>query len=78
MTWNLNGKMVETCSCNMLCPCWFGVKELMLLDRDYCASAILFRIQNGSSDSVDLKGRDVVLALDWPGPTILDGNGTLY
>ena len=75
MTWSLNGKMVESCSCTMLCPCWFGVKELMIMDKGYCASAILFRIQNGSSDGVDLKGREVVLAFDFPGPTLLDGNG---
>jgi hypothetical protein len=33
MTWNLNGKMIESCSCNMLCPCWFGIKELMIMDN---------------------------------------------
>ena len=60
----------------MLCPCWFGVKELMIMDQGYCAGPILFRIQNGSVDGVDLKGRDVVLAVDFPGPTILDGNAT--
>lgn len=76
MTWNLNGKMVESCSCNMLCPCLFGVKELMVMDKGYCASAILFRIQSGSSDGIDLKGREVVLAYEFPGPTLLDGNGT--
>ncbi|HYY49282.1 MAG TPA: DUF1326 domain-containing protein [Nitrososphaeraceae archaeon] len=75
MTWSLNGKIVESYSCTMLCPCWFGVKELMIMDKGYCASAILFRIQNGSSDGVDLKGREVVLAFDFPGPTLLDGNG---
>jgi hypothetical protein len=76
MTWNLSGKMVENCTCNMLCPCWFGVKELMIMDQGYCAAPILFRIQNGSIDGIDLKGRDVVLAVDFPGPTILDGNAT--
>jgi hypothetical protein len=76
MTWNLSGKMVENCTCNMLCPCWFGVKELMIMDQGYCAAPILFRIQNGSIDGVDLKRRDVVLAVDFPGPTILDGNAT--
>ena len=40
-----------------------------------CRSHI-FCIQNGSIDSIDLKGRDVVLALDFPGSTILDGNAT--
>jgi hypothetical protein len=76
MTWNLSGKMVESCSCNMLCPCWFGVKELMIMDKGYCASQVLFRIQNGSNGGVDLKGRDVVIGLDFPGPTLFDGNGT--
>jgi hypothetical protein len=60
----------------MLCPCWFGVKELMVMDKGYCASQVLFRVQNGSNDGVDLKGRDVVMALDFPGPTLFDGNGT--
>ena len=46
------------------------------MDQGYCAAPILFRIQNGSVDGVDLKGRDVVLAVDFPGPTILDGNAT--
>jgi hypothetical protein len=60
----------------MLCPCWFGVKELMIMDQGYCAAPLLFRIQNGSVDGVDLKGRDVVLAVDFPGPTMFDGNAT--
>jgi hypothetical protein len=29
MAWNLTAEFTETCSCNMLCPCWYGVKELM-------------------------------------------------
>ena len=76
MAWSLTGELVETCSCNMLCPCWFGVKELMVMDQGWCASTLLFRIQQGSSDGVNLGGRTVVLALDFPGPTLLDGNGT--
>ena len=46
------------------------------MDQGYCAAPILFRIQNGNIDGVDLKRRDVVLAVDFPGPTILDGNAT--
>jgi hypothetical protein len=60
----------------MLCPCWFGVKELMIMDKGYCAGPMLFRIQNGSIDGIDVKGRDVVMAVDFPGPTIFDGNST--
>lgn len=76
MTWNLSGKLVESSTCNMLCPCWFGVKELMIMDKGYCASPLLFRIDKGNSDGVDLQGRDVVLLVDFPGPTLLHGNST--
>ena len=76
MAWSLTADFTETCSCNMLCPCWYGVKELMIMDQGYCAGALLFRVSQGSADGVDLSGRVVALAADWPGPTLLDGNGT--
>lgn len=76
MAWNLTAEFTETCSCNMLCPCWYGVKELMVMDQGWCASALLLRVQQGSADGVDLSGRTVAIALDFPGPTLYDGNGT--
>lgn len=76
MSWKLRGHMVETCSCNMLCPCWFGVKELMKMDRGYCASAFLIRVEEGTADGVDLGGRTIAMATNFPGPTLFDGNGT--
>ena len=76
MAWTLTGELVETCSCNMLCPCWYGVKELMIMDRGWCASPFLFRIQDGNADGVDLSGLNFVLAAFFPGPTLYDGNGT--
>jgi hypothetical protein len=76
MAWSLNADFTETCSCNMLCPCWYGVKELMVMDQGYCAGTLLFRIGRGSADGVDLSGRTVALVADWPGPTLFDGNGT--
>lgn len=75
MAWNLSGELVETCSCNMLCPCWYGVKELMIMDRVWCASPWLLRIQSGASDGVEIPAVDAVLAGFWPGPTLLDGGG---
>ncbi len=76
MAWKLNGQMLETCSCNVMCPCWFGVKELQIMDQGWCDSALLFRIGDGDSDGVDLSGRTVVMAMDFPGPTMVDGNAT--
>jgi hypothetical protein len=37
---------------------------------------MLFRIDKGNLDGTDLKEFDVVVAFDFPGPTLLDGNGT--
>jgi hypothetical protein len=76
MAWNIKGQMVESCSCNMLCPCWFGVKDLMVMDQGWCAGPILFRVHQGSSDGIKLDGSTLVVLLDFPGPTVFDGNGT--
>lgn len=76
MAWQLSGQLIETCSCNMFCPCWYGVKELMLMDQGWCRSALAFQIQRGTSDGVDLSGRAVAFGVNFPGPTLFDGNGT--
>ena len=76
MGWNLSGELVESCSCNVLCPCWFGVQDLMKMDRGWCDGTLLFQTEAGQADGVDLGGRTVVLVVEWPGPTLYDGNGT--
>jgi hypothetical protein len=76
MAWRLSGQLIETCSCNMFCPCWFTVQELMIMDRGWCASAIAFRVREGNSDGVNLAARTVVFGVDFPGPTLFDGNAT--
>ena len=77
MAWNVSGRFIEGCSCNVMCPCWFGVKELMVMDQGYCAINQLYLIEQGNSDGIDLSGRTVVQAAYAPGPTLLDGNLTL-
>lgn len=76
MAMNLEGALIETCSCNVLCPCWFGVQELMTMDKGWCDSALLFRIENGESNGVDLAGCNVAYVCCLPGPTLYDGDGT--
>jgi hypothetical protein len=76
MAWTLKGHMIENCSCNMFCPCWFAVQEYMVMDQGWCAGSLMFEIEKGQSDGVDLSGRTVLLLVDWPGPTLFDGNGT--
>lgn len=76
MPMSLKGELIETCSCDALCPCWFGVQELMKMDRGWCDSVFLFLIESGDSNGVDLTGCSVVLGCDLPGPTLFDGDGT--
>lgn len=76
MAWNISGQMIETCSCNLFCPCWFGVKELMVMDQGWCDNTLVFRIRQGNSEGVNLGGRTLVMAADFPGPTLFDGNAT--
>ena len=76
MSWNISGELIETCSCNMLCPCWFGQADLMLMDQGYCATSLLLRIGSGESGGVDLSGQNAVVSLHFPGPTLFDANGT--
>lgn len=76
MAWNLSGELVETCSCNMLCPCWFGQADLMLMDQGYCATSLLVRIRDGAHGDVNLSGQNAIVSLHFPGPTLFDANGT--
>jgi hypothetical protein len=76
MAWNLSGEFVETCSCNMLCPCWYGKAELMVMDQGWCATSILVRVREGDYEGTNLSGQSAVVGLFFPGPTLFDGNGT--
>jgi len=46
------------------------------MDQGWCASTWLLRVQQGHADGVNLGGRTLAIALDFPGPTLYDGNGT--
>ena len=76
MSWNINGTFVETCSCEMLCPCWYGVQDLMKMDQGWCASPLLVRIDSGTCDGVDVGGLDVIVGAFFRGPTLFDAGGT--
>jgi hypothetical protein len=72
MAWQVTGKWHELCSCNFFCPCWFGPAEP---DKGWCSGTLIFDIEQGNADGVDLGGRAVVFTCDWPGD-FWAGNGT--
>jgi hypothetical protein len=76
MAWQLRGQLIENCSCNVFCPCWFGVQEYMIMDQGWCGGLIALRIEEGDSEGLDLSGRTATLAIHFPGPTMFDGGAT--
>ena len=74
MAWTIKGEFVEACSCNMLCPCWYGVQDLMIMDQRWCASPWLLRIEEGESNGVDISGCNVALVSHWLSTQITDIN----
>lgn len=74
MAWQVSGQMLEVCNCTLLCPCWLDLS--VQPDQGWCGTAILFDIEQGNSDGVDLSGRRVVMAGNIPGP-FAGGNFTI-
>ncbi|MGH7264744.1 MAG: DUF1326 domain-containing protein [Candidatus Rokuibacteriota bacterium] len=72
MAWNLSGQAFELCNCDVLCRCWLGPAKP---DRGWCGGAFIFDVQQGRADGVDLSGRKVAFAAEWPGD-FWSGNGT--
>lgn len=73
MAWQMNTEMMELCSCNLLCPCFLGPAGEP--DQGWCSGALVFNVEQGSVDGVDVSGCRVVLSADWPS-NFFAGNGT--
>jgi len=52
MSYSLEGRLLEVCDCNVLCPCWIGE----LPDNGTCQSAVAYRIDQGTIDGIDVSG----------------------
>jgi len=72
MAWSLQGEWIETCSCDMVCPCLWGPQGKP--SQGWCSAAIGLNIRQGNSDGVDLSNLRAVFAGDFPGNFQL-GNG---
>ena len=74
MAWNLKGNYVETCSCELMCPC------NMSLDHgatyDFCRVALVFDILEGDAEGTDIGGLTVALVADTP-KVMTEGNWRL-
>ena len=69
MGYHLEGKLLEVCNCEVLCPCWIGEDP----DNGICQSIMAWNFEKGEIDGVDVSGLTVSALVHIPG-NVLDGN----
>jgi hypothetical protein len=68
-TYQLEGSLLEVCTCGVLCPCWVGADP----DGGTCDSALGWHIDHGTIQGVDVSGLTIALSVHIPG-NVLKGN----
>jgi hypothetical protein len=69
MSYELEGRLLEVCTCNTLCPCWVGEDP----DGGRCEGVLAWHVDKGSINGMDVAGRTLVILAHIPG-NILKGN----
>jgi hypothetical protein len=69
MAYQLEGSLLEVCTCNTLCPCWVGEDP----DGGTCDGLFAWHIDKGSVNGTDVSGRTFGFVAHIPG-NVLDGN----
>jgi len=64
MSWTLSGSYVETCSCELMCPC--NVSFDHGATYDFCRVTLVFSIREGVVEGTDISGCKVALIADTP------------
>jgi hypothetical protein len=71
MSWSLRGNYVETCSCELMCPCNLSLDHGATYA--FCRVTLVFNIREGSVGDTDISGRKVALIADTP-KVMTEGN----
>jgi hypothetical protein len=74
MSWTLKGSYVETCSCDLICPCNATFDHGATYD--YCRVTLVFAIREGEIDGTAVGGLNVAAIADTP-KVMTDGNWKL-
>lgn len=69
MAYQLEGRILEVCTCNVLCPCWVGEDP----DNGTCDGVIGWRFDRGTINGVDVSGLTLAAVAHIPG-NALKGN----
>src|SRR5262245_43763860 len=49
-SWNINAKIIEACSCRLMCPCYFNTSP----DKHFCQFNNAFKVLSGHYGGVDI------------------------
>jgi hypothetical protein len=74
MSWNLKGSYVETCSCDLICPCNATFDHGATYD--YCRVVLLFNVREGDVEGTDIGGLKIAMIADTP-KVMTEGNWKL-
>jgi hypothetical protein len=74
MAWNLRGSYVETCSCDLICPC--NASFYHGATYDYCRVTLVFAVKQGEIEGTDVSGLNVAAIADTP-KVMTEGNWRL-
>jgi len=69
MAYEVEGQLLEVCTCNILCPCWVGEDP----DNGKCDGLLGWHITKGSINGTSVVGHSIVALAHIPG-NILKGN----
>jgi hypothetical protein len=74
MAWDLSGSYVETCSCELMCPCNLSLDHGATYD--FCRVTLVFNLHRGEIDGIDVAGLKVAAIADTP-KVMTEGNWRL-
>jgi hypothetical protein len=74
MAWSLKGSYVETCSCDLICPC--NANMAHGATYDYCRVVLAFNIREGEIEGTDVSGLKVAAIAETP-KVMTEGNWRL-
>ncbi|MDQ1731055.1 MAG: hypothetical protein QOK10_1214 [Pseudonocardiales bacterium] len=64
MSWSISGRYFENCTCNVVCPCTASLS--LGADLDRCQVILVFHIDSGEVEGVDVSGLTVAAVADTP------------
>ena len=74
MSWRVAGSYFATCSCDVVCPCTASLT--LGATHDYCRVVLVFHVNEGEVDGVDVSGLNVAAVAETP-KVMSDGNWRL-